>query len=335
VKKPFAILSGCLLVAAGAFLLVQPDSPVDPSPTTSAFVNLSPELVDRFEGRQAHDHVEALVQFGPRPPESEGLSSALDYLETQLQESGWSCRRQTFRAATPQGPVSFTNLIARHGTFGAPEKSPVWLIGGHIDTKKLPFRFVGANDGGSSTGVLLELARVLATDPDSAAQVELVFFDGEEALGENIVLKSGHYRGRDGRTEFRRVDGLYGSKFFARSLASRHTLPAGAIILDIVGDPEHDLLFSDAPESFLTAIRQAAARRSFTQPVRPSGMAIVDDHVPLQQAGIPCLHLIGDFGAMDYWHEAGDTLDRVDPQMLEEVGRMTLDFLAQVRPPQD
>src|SRR6185369_16229337 len=114
---------------------------------------------------------------------------------------GWKVTRQAFSNETPRGKIQFVNLIAQFGEAKSPP--PIFLLCSHYDTKIFDnFQFVGANDGGSSTGLLLELARVLALQPDLAAKIELVFFDGEEAV-EN----------------FSQTDGIYGSRHFAKQLA--------------------------------------------------------------------------------------------------------------------
>lgn len=275
---------------------------------------VSASLAASFSGDAAHAHVERIVSFGPRPPASEGYEKTLEYLEGTLREFGWETTRQSFRAATPDGPIDFTNLLARHSTAPAhPESLPV-VIGGHIDSKTMSFPFVGANDGGSSTGILLELARVLSTDPAAASGVELVFFDGEEAFRPSITP----------------TDGLYGSKYFAHSLASRSSWPSLGIVLDIVGDPNFPLYYNvEAPETFTSIVGRAADGIGFPKGVGKAPGPVIDDHVPLQNTGLPCLHLIGDFQQMNYWHQPGDTLDKVSAEMLGKVGRLTLMFLTE------
>lgn len=272
-------------------------------------------LGEDFSGARAHRHVAQLVAVGPRPPSSSGYQQALRLVETRLGESGWRCTRQTFLAETPAGLISFTNLLARltppdGGEIDWQESTAV-VIGGHLDSKAFDFPFVGANDGGSSTGILIELARVLAADPAAGSQVELVFFDGEEAFRPNITPS----------------DGLYGSKHYAGLLSRRASWPSVGIVLDIVGDPNHELHFNpESPAVFQRAL-EAALPAGFPTTLRRARGQIVDDHLPLQATGLPCLHLIGDFQRMDYWHRPGDTLDKVDPEMLGAVGRLTLDFL--------
>ena len=287
-------------------------------PQRVPYLPIPGELADSFSGENAHAHVAKIVSFGPRPPQSEGFEKTLKYLESTLQGFGWDTTRQTFRAATPDGPVDFTNLLARHPAAPEAPNSAAIVIGGHIDSKKLTFPFVGANDGGSSTGVMLEIARVMSADPAAAAQVELAFFDGEEAFRPGITPS----------------DGLYGSKYFAHELSTRPCWPAIGVVLDIVGDPGFPLNYNpEAPSSFASVVEEIASSLDFGKPFAQARGPIIDDHVPLQNTGLPCLHLIGDFQSMSYWHQPGDTLDKLSPEMLEKVGKLTLRFLSEVQPP--
>src|SRR5215211_3047696 len=136
-------------------------------------------LWEEFSGENALKHVQALVDFGPRPPASPALEHAREYITEQLKASGWEVRRQEFTDQTPRGELRFVNLIA---TFAGAKKPALFLLCSHYDTKIFDdAHFVGANDGGSSSGLLLEMARVLAKEPTLAGKVQLVFFDGEEA----------------------------------------------------------------------------------------------------------------------------------------------------------
>jgi glutaminyl-peptide cyclotransferase len=268
------------------------------------------DLSKAFSGKQAYEHIRVLEGIGPRPPASEGYEKALAYLEAEYRKLGWTPERQTFTATTPRGPVSFTNLLARYGT---PDwaKSPPVIIGGHLDSKEISsFRFTGANDGGSSTGVILELARVLARDPEAAGKVELVLFDGEEAFLPSITP----------------TDGLYGSKHYAKELLKRGLKPPLAIVLDLIGDKDYPPRFnSDAQQRHGELL--VAAAKAEGMDLKKYGGTIIDDHVPLQHAGVPVLHLIGDFQNMPYWHQAGDTLEVIDAEALEQTGRTVLRFL--------
>jgi glutaminyl-peptide cyclotransferase len=316
-RAPLPLLLLLLTGAATALLCCgEPKAPETPARLT--FQTVPEKLAADFSGDNALKHVKAIVDLGPRPPASEGYEKTLQYLEKDFAANGWTTARQKFTRSTPKGPVDFINLLARHKTGEADwTKSTPVVISGHVDSKRMEaFQFVGANDGASSTGVILELARVLATDPASAAKVEFVLFDGEEALLHTITP----------------TDGLYGSKYYAREMTKRHNSPAFGIVLDLVGDDDRDFYYNpETPASFASAV-EAAARESGLTKLRRAQGAILDDHVPLQEAGLPCLHLIGDFMNMPYWHQQGDTMEVIDAEALKKTGRTALRFLSSVKP---
>ena len=177
------------------------------------------KIWQEFSGEKALAHVQRLVDLGPRPPGSGAIEKSRDYIENQLRVSGWQVTRQAFTDDTPRGKVQFLNLVARFP--GQRSAGPSFLLCSHYDTKTFDtIRFVGANDGGSSTGLLLELGRVLGRHPNLAAKIELVFFDGEEAY-----------------EHFSERDGLYGSRYFARQLGVNGAKQfRGGILFDMVGN---------------------------------------------------------------------------------------------------
>src|SRR6266699_7022443 len=186
------ILSRAMFLATFATLLVQSCS------------SRTAPLWENFSGEKAFAHVQHLVDLGPRPAGSEALEKSRLYIIEQLKSAGWTVTRSEFSDQTRRGKMTFVNLIARFGTSEKNEAAQ-FLLCSHYDTKTFEnIRFVGANDGGSSTGLLIEMARVLGQHPNLAAQIELVFFDGEEAY-EN----------------FSGSDGLYGSRYFARQLEGK------------------------------------------------------------------------------------------------------------------
>jgi glutaminyl-peptide cyclotransferase len=271
-----------------------------------------PQLWNDVSGENAMTHVQALVNFGPRPPGTEAIEKSRHYISEQLQHFGWSVTRQEFSQATPRGKKQFVNLIAK---FGGERARPSFLLCSHYDTKTFDTgAFVGANDGGSSTGLLIELGRVFANAPNLAAQLELVFFDGEEAY-----------------EAFTETDGLYGSRYFAKQLASNGGARQfrGGVLFDMVGDSSLDVTIPpDSPADLAAGIFASAealgVRNSFTY----SRGGILDDHTPLNQIGIPTIDLI-DF---DYppWHTLEDTMDKLSPESLRIVGSVTAHFLISV-----
>src|SRR5580692_3254839 len=131
-----------------------------------------------FDGARAFEDLQNVVKFGPRPPGSPALEQTRQYISVKMAGDGIEVWHDNFTAITPAGDIPMTNVIGI-----VPGESPsVVVVGGHYDTARLEgTRFVGANDGGSSTALLLELARVLARRKNRLTYW-LVFFDGEEAL---------------------------------------------------------------------------------------------------------------------------------------------------------
>lgn len=280
----------------------------------------SVNLIEEFSGAKALQEVHTLTDFGPRPPESDGYRKSLTHLEKTLGQFGWKTTRQKFEDKTPVGPVNFTNLIARF----SPKNEVDWnssvpfVIGSHLDTKRyISITFLGANDSGSSTGVLVELARVLTKRPDLAEQVELVFFDGEEAMLTNIDPKK---------------DGLYGSRHYAGELGKRTKQPKYGIVLDLVGDSQVPLLIgADSDHALKQKAANAVMKLNLKGKVGMSRYSIIDDHVPLiTQANLPTLHLIGDFNQMPYWHTKKDTVENLSAEALANSGKLTLLVLLQL-----
>ncbi|MDQ3198480.1 MAG: M28 family peptidase [Verrucomicrobiota bacterium] len=261
-----------------------------------------------FSGEKALAHVQALVDFGPRPAGSDAIKQARAYLRQNLEANGWQVVEQPFTDKTPRGPVEFVNLIARR-----PDAADrLFLLGSHYDTKIFDsIRFVGANDGGSSTGALLEMARVLNLHPSLASQIELVFFDGEEAY-----------------ERFTQDDGLFGSRHFAEQVrqAGQVRTYRGAIVWDMMGDRDLTITLPlDSPAKLAEGIFAAAEALQVRDHFSYADDKMIDDHVPLNAVGIPTIDLI-DF---EYppWHTFQDTMDKLSAESLQTVGAVTLYYL--------
>ena len=263
-------------------------------------------------GERAYEHVAKLVAYGARPSGSEALGRAASYITAQLRDCGLTVDEQVFTAPTPYGSKQFRNIVARTRVQrGGPDR--VIIIGSHYDTKLFTnVTFVGANDGGSSTGTLLEIARVAADQPN----LWFVFFDGEEAM-----------------VQYSNTDGLWGSKFFVEALQSREQVKdiKAMILLDMVGDKNLKItVVGTLGQQVFEASRAAGFRDYFSY----GANALLDDHVPFERAGIPAVDLIdADLikfhygsppGPREYWHTERDTLDKIAPHSLEIVGQTTL-----------
>lgn len=256
-----------------------------------------------FDGREAFRHVQAQLALGPRYPGSPGWEAVQRYIEEQVTREGWAFEVQPFAAAG----LPSRNLIARAG------RGPVLVIGAHYDTRRRADRdperpddpVPGANDGASGVAVLLELARVLDR-PRLRQEVWLVFFDAEDQGG------------LEGRPW------ILGSTHFAATLA---VTPTAMILVDMVGDADPQFYYEQHSDPALREqLWRIAAELGYRSWFIPEPRwALIDDHLPFLQRGIPAVDII-DF---DYpaWHTTADTLDRISPATLEAVGRVIERFV--------
>lgn len=272
------------------------------------------KIWEEFSGDKAFAHVQQLVDLGPRPPGSEALEKSRNYIEKQLSSFGWKVVRQVFADETPRGKMQFINLIATFAGSGEKTSPPSFLLCSHYDTKVFDtFRFVGANDGGSSTGLLLELARVLGQHPELARKIDLVFFDGEEAF-EN----------------FSETDGIYGSRYFAKQLEANRRAKEfrGGILFDMVGDRSLNVtLPPDSPPQIVGKLFAAAESLKVRDHFTYFDRDITDDHTPLNAIGIPTIDII-DFD-FSWWHTSEDTIDKISAESLQTVGSVAAYYLSE------
>jgi glutaminyl-peptide cyclotransferase len=314
------------LFSAAALLLCSCGN--KPAPSTVAAVP-EPKAWTNFSGDRAMEDVKAIVAIGPRPSGSEGIEKSRVYIEEKLKAAGWVMQRQDFTADTVlRGKIPMSNLRARFPVAGQDpwSRSVTTLVCTHYDTKWFQSTvFVGANDGGSSTGLVLEIARATAPQPELAASLELVFFDGEEAL--TGFTQPGGFSDT-------RFDGLYGSRHYAKELRKA---PAGqgpkyGIVFDIIGGEPLEVEFPDNCSPRLTGLAlQAANALDFNKHFRAAaaGAAMIDDHVPLSWLGMEVQNFISlrPFQEQGHWHTSSDTIDKVFPKSIEITGRTGLYFI--------
>ena len=279
------------------------------------------ETVAAFDERRAYEHVRKLVEFGPRPSGSKQLEKAREYIVAELEKYGLKVTADEFKVETPAGRRKMVNVTAEV----AGQNADFIILASHYDTKLFKnMRFVGANDGGSSTGVLLELARVLA----SAARkprygYRLVFFDGEEAV----------CREWDECSKPGAPDNTYGSRRYVAQLQERGELKRlrAMILLDMVGYRRLQLGRDSMSTKWLVdIIWQAARERGYGEQFVEREEAIgSDDHEPFLKAGVPAADII-QLNSYPHWHTAEDTLDKIDPRSLKAVGDTVLSSLPRV-----
>jgi len=259
-----------------------------------------------FSGASAFNFTRQVVAFGVRPSGSEANRKLQNYILAEIRKDGCEVSEDAFTASTPKGPIAMKNIICKF-----PGKSGKAIaITGHYDTKLFPGRhFVGANDAGSSTGFLLEMARVLAHDPHSD-DIYLVWFDGEEAV----------------REQWEGVDNLYGSRHLAEKWHKDGTLARmrALINVDMIGDKNLDIKQETNSNAALNKLVWDTARAlGYGAYFLDDQLATEDDHQPFLKLGVPAIDLI-DF---DYppWHEDSDTMDKLSAQSLEIVGTVVLE----------
>jgi hypothetical protein len=269
-----------------------------------------------FDAARAWSQLERIVAFGPRPSGSPANDGLKGYLEEQLRAAGLQPVRQGFRAKTPHDETAFANIYAdiggRPGKDGKP--APLVILGSHFDTKRMPFPFVGANDGGSSTAVLLELARVLAPGAGQRdVAYRVVFLDGEEAV----------------RPEWIGDDNCYGSRHHAAELVARgeKARVRAFVLLDLVGDKDLKLqteTYSDP--QLLKLFFDAAKAAGLGKHVDGTRLEVRDDHLSFMNVGIKSVNLIDfNYGESNkHWHSPSDTLEQCSQQSLDAIGRIVL-----------
>jgi len=256
-----------------------------------------------FDGQKAYGHIEALCGFGPRDVGSEASQRAADYIAETVERFGWTSVRQPF---VHRG-VAGQNVIAKRG------QGPLIILGTHYDTRPVADRdpqdrsqpVMGANDGGSGAGVLLELARVLDRDVFDQAEVWLVFFDAED------------------RGDLDGWEWCVGSEQLAARLDELTVKrPAYVLVIDMVGDDDQQIYYEWSSTLWLKEkVWRIADDLGYSAYfVADHRHTILDDHTPFLDRGIPAAVVI-DFD-YPYWHTGHDTIDKISVESLQRVGNV-------------
>ena len=279
---------------------------------------LPPSATGGFEGVQAFEHVRKLVEIGPRPPGSEGIHRAQAYIISQLKSFGCPVEEHDFHGSTPLGDVAMKNIIAKIPGTG----SGIVLYTTHYDTVRLP-NFVGADDGGSGTGTMLELARIFcARKTKSALNTWIVFFDGEEAQEEWPDKNS---------VQWTNTNSTFGSREMAASMALSGDLKhvKAMILADMIGSSDLKIKRDTGSTPWLTDLIWATAARLGYGNVFVNETITVggDDHFSFIRRGVPGCDIIDFDIASTYWHTPQDTLDKVNPRSLAIVGHVFIETL--------
>ncbi len=279
-----------------------------------------------FDENRAWSDLQQQVAFGFRIPGTEAHRTTRDWLVSQLMTSSTNVTLQPFSAVLNGTTVQMWNIVAQYPAKIALSKGTI-LLAAHWDTRptadhdpdlakrKLPIS--GANDGASGVAVLLEIARQLKANPISA-NVTIVLFDGEDYGPSTDKM-------------------FLGAKYYAAHLPT--VKPRWGILLDMVGDKDLDIYREPNSEQYAKAVNDrvftAATRLGYLRTATQPGFVnsvyarrIMDDHIPLIQAGVPMADLI-DFN-YPYWHTTADTVDKCSAHSLKIVGETVLYTIRQL-----
>jgi glutaminyl-peptide cyclotransferase len=272
-----------------------------------------------FDEARAWKDLEHLVSLGTRTPGSAALETTRAYLEQELTKAGLVPVREPFEVQPPEASgkprepakIAMANVYA--DLKSKDPKAETVILCTHFDTKIGPMPILGANDGGSGTAVLLELARVLAAAGPRELTYRFLFLDGEEAI----------------RWDWAGTDNTYGSRHHAGELrkSGRAASVRCCLLLDMVGDKDLRFLNESLSNRRLAAIvSEAAASAGLSAHVDGRRAEARDDHLSFMAVGIPSLDLIDfDYGPDNaWWHTKEDTLDKCSPKSLGITGRIVL-----------
>lgn len=261
-----------------------------------------------FSGAQAFQFTQKAVSFGERASGSDAMLKMRAWIISELKPLGGQLENDTFTGQTPTGAVPMDNIVLKFP--GASGKAVV--ITGHYDTKRIPMvHFVGANDAGSSTGFLIEFARD-AAKMHHVDDLYIVFFDGEEAVGEWTDTNS-----------------RYGSRHLVEKWSADGTLARikAFINVDMIGDKDLDILNDgNSSQSLRNLVFKVAAKLNDSKYFHTDVSGIDDDHMPFVNAGVNAIDLIDfSYGPQNsYWHNDKDTMDKLSAHSLQVVGDVVL-----------
>ena len=302
-----SLLTGTLLVGCGE------------QPAAAERSCRAPLTFTAAHASNALAHVTAFVtDCTPRDGGTPGAERAATWLRDRLAANGVSAVVERFTDETPLGPKPFFNVLVT-----LPGESNEWVVLlSHFDTMRgIGGGFQGANDSGSSTGLLLELAKVIHASPHRTLNVLCAFLDGEECMF--------GYSDRDG---------FHGSKHLARQLKEKRTQIKAVILMDMVGDRDLKLTLprNGTPALRVLALEAAEATGDRGQIGLFDG-DIFDDHQAFLDLGYPAVNLIDfDYGSRpgvnDFWHTPKDTLDKLAADSLRVTGRIVLEMLNRLEP---
>ena len=267
-----------------------------------------------FDGAKAYLQVQKLVSFGPHPPGSPAIAQVQQYIASQLTSYGCKVDTDDFHAPTPVGDLPMKNIIAK-----IPGTGPgIILLLTHYDTLRLD-SFVGAEDAGSSSGLMLEMARLLCAEKPQANAVWIAFLDGEEA-----------------QIRWSDTDSVYGSRELAARMAVSGDLKRtrAVILADMIGQYNLQIPRETTSTSWLTnLVWKEAAELGYSNVFVNRDMAVEDDHGPFLHRNVPAVDIIDldGYQQMGYWHTSQDTMDKISAANIAIVGHVILESVKELQ----
>lgn len=275
-----------------------PSAPASTQPVSATSVNNNVPAPN-IDGNKTMQYVKDVVAFGSRPPGSAAHQKLEAYILSKL--PGVDVEQDKFTADTPAGKFPVNNIIAKFPG----KKNGIIVVAGHYDTNyPLPKNYVGANDGGSSTALLLSLADQLRGKERDGYSVWLVWTDGEEAF-----------------VKWTDTDSLYGTRQLAQKWKADGTASKikGFILVDMIGDADLDIQKDANSTPWLTdLVYQAATNLGYQSHFFQQTVAMDDDHIPFSKIGVPVVDLIDfTYGYNNVFHHSpDDTVDKLSAQSL-------------------
>jgi glutaminyl-peptide cyclotransferase len=289
-------------------------SAVAGNPPQGADAAPAPDKVGGFDGKRAYEQVAKQVSFGPRPAGSPALTRLANYLESELKSYGCNVETDAFSADTPAGRLPMKNILVKIPG----EKPGIILLGTHYDTKRLD-DFDGADDGGSSTAVMLEIARLLCAQKQPGKYaVWIAFFDGEEAVNR----------------DWKDPDNRYGSRQMAARLAASGDIKSikAFILVDLVGGHKITFQRETGSTKWLTdLVWKTAAQLGYADIFVNRDFEVSDDHLSFLARGVPSTDIVDLENSASYWHTPQDTLDKISAKSLAIVGYVVLESVKQLQ----
>jgi glutaminyl-peptide cyclotransferase len=286
-------------------------------PESRAPISFPPDTgpLPTFDGNRAMQYLREIVAFGPRPIGSANHKKVEDYIASHLK--GDAVEDDVFTADTPEGKFPVHNIVAKFpGT-----KDGIIVVASHYDTN-YPLRntsFVGANDGGSSSALLLELANQLRGKTRDGYSVWLVWDDAEEAVKPETEVAF-------------LDDSLYGIRHLAEKWQGDGTLKKikAFLLADMIGDADLNIDRDLNSTPWLEdTVYEAATRMGYQSHFFERKNQVTDDHLPFMQRGVPSADLIDfSYGYNNvFWHTPQDTADKLSPKSLEIAGTVILEAI--------